>query len=114
MRVLEEWKLRLECREWPMINRSCIRAALIVLTILSLVVLSTAAVAHGHFGPNAAAEESHCPLCMAVHSAKHAVTAPIIALRFTAVQTAVLVSSTSFFIVLAQGPLTQGRAPPSF
>jgi Protein of unknown function (DUF2946) len=95
-------------------NRPYIRRALIVLAILSLVVLSTAAVAHGHFGANAAADESHCPLCMAVHSAKHAVTAPVSGLLFTAMQTAVVVSLTTFSIVLTKGLLTQGRAPPSF
>ena len=89
------------------------RRVLVPLMILAFIVLSTAAVAHGHFGVNSA-DESHCPLCMAVHGAKHAVTAPIVALRFTATETDLLVDSTSLAAVVVQVPLTKDRAPPRF
>jgi hypothetical protein len=87
------------------------RRVLVVLAILALVAISTAAIAHGHLDVNSA-DESHCPLCMAVHTAKHAVAAPIITLGFKTVQTAILVPSKSSAIVFIQPLLTQDRAPP--
>jgi hypothetical protein len=93
---------------------SSTRRILVLLAIVAIVALSTAAVAHAHFGPNAAADESHCPLCMAVHGAKHVVTTPVIGLRFAPVETAVLVPSISFAIFFVQPLPTQGRAPPRF
>jgi hypothetical protein len=104
--------LRFEGHEWPMMNRPHTRRVLIGLTILALVVLSTAAVAHAHFGPHADADEAHCPLCMAVHNAKDAVVTPIVALHFAAVQMAILAPLTSSIMVFVQPPLRQDRAPP--
>ena len=52
------------------------RLLLIFVAILALVIVSTAAVAHGHLDANSA-DESHCPLCMALQSAKQAVVAPV-------------------------------------
>lgn len=87
------------------------RRALVVPAILGLVVLSTVSVTHGHLDANSA-DESRCPLCMAVHSAKYAVAAPIVTLRFTAVQTDMLVASTTFAVVFVQPRLIQARPPP--
>ena len=87
------------------------RRVLVVLAILTLVAVSTAAVAHGHLDANSA-DESHCPLCMAVHSAKNVVITPVVTLCFTALQTAILVPSKSSAIVFVQPLLTQDRAPP--
>jgi hypothetical protein len=87
------------------------RRVLIVLSILALVVISTAAVAHGHLTANSA-DESHCPLCMAVHNAKHAVAAPVATPWFAIVQTAILVSSENIAILSVRPFPTQDRAPP--
>jgi hypothetical protein len=84
----------------------------VVLAILALVVVSTAAVAHGHLDANSS-DKSHCPLCMAVHAAKQAVIIPAVALCFTAVQTGILIPSRSSAIVFVQPLLTQDRAPPA-
>lgn len=92
-------------------NHPFIRRALVVVAILAFVAISTAAVAHGHLNANSV-NESHCPLCMAVHNAKHAVAAPIATPCFTIVQTAILVPSDSSAISFVQPLLTQDRAPP--
>jgi hypothetical protein len=87
------------------------RRVSVVLAILALVAVSTAAVAHGHLDANSA-DESHCSLCMAVHAAKQVVITPVVALCFTAVQTDILIPSRSSAIVFVQPLLTQDRAPP--
>ncbi len=79
--------------------------------ILALVAVSTAAVAHGHLDANSAAE-SHCSLCMALHSAKQAVVAPVVVLCFTEVQTGIPAPSGSFAVAFVQQFVTQDRAPP--
>jgi hypothetical protein len=88
-----------------------VRRVLVVLAVLALVAVSTAAVAHGHLDTNCA-HESHCPLCMALHNAKHALVTPIATLCFTTVQAARLVPSKDVAVVFAEPLLTQGRAPP--
>lgn len=65
------------------------RLLLIFVAVLALVTVSTATVAYGHLDANSA-DESHCPLCMALHSAKQAVVAPVVALCFTQVRQAIL------------------------
>jgi hypothetical protein len=87
------------------------RLLLTFVAILALVTVSTAAVAHGHLDANSA-DESHCPLCMALHSAKQAVVAPVVALCFTQVQTGILVPSNSSAVAFVQPLLPQDRAPP--
>ena len=61
------------------------RQALVFLATLSFLAVSTLALAHGH--PDAkSADESHCAMCMAMHSTTHAVATPDITLIFTAVE----------------------------
>jgi hypothetical protein len=88
-----------------------IRRLSVLLVILALLVLSTAAVAHGHFGATSA-DESHCPLCMAVHGGKHAVTPPVLGLNFTLVKTAAAAAPKSCSPIFATLLLRQGRSPP--
>lgn len=88
-----------------------LRQVMIVFAILALVAVSTVAMAHGHLGAKSATE-SHCPLCMAVHNAKHAVAAPVATPCFAIVQTAMVVPSKSTAIRFVQTLLTQDRAPP--
>jgi hypothetical protein len=90
-----------------------IRRVSVSLVIVALLVLSTAAVAHGHLDA-ASADESHCPLCIAVHSAKHAVTPPAVGLSFAQVETAVFAPPAILSLVFAALLLRQGRAPPVF
>jgi len=87
------------------------RRVLVVLAILAFLTVSTAALAHGHPG-RGSVDESHCAMCMAVHSATHAVATSIASLSFTAVQTAFLVPSSSPTFAFVQPLLTQDRAPP--
>jgi len=87
------------------------RLLLTFVAILALVTVSTAAVAHGHLDANSG-DEAHCPLCMALHCAKQAVVAPVVALCFTPVQADVPTPSGSFAIFFVQPLLTQDRAPP--
>jgi hypothetical protein len=87
------------------------RRALVVLATLLLLAVTTAALAHGH--PHAKpAHEPDCTICMAVHSATHAVAVPVVTLYFTPVQTAFLVYSRSPILAFVHFLLTQNRAPP--
>lgn len=97
-------------RYLEMTNRF-IRLLLTFVAILALVTVSTAAVAHGHLDANSA-DESHCPLCLALHSAKQAVVAPVVALSFTQVQAGILVPANGSAVAFVQPRLTQDRAPP--
>jgi hypothetical protein len=87
------------------------RRVLVILAILAFLAVSTVAAAHSHLNANSS-DESHCPLCIAVHRGKHAVAAPVIALGFTAVQTAILVRSRILIVPFIQPHLAQDRAPP--
>jgi hypothetical protein len=89
-----------------------IRQLLVVAAIMSLIAVSTAAVAHAHLDANSA-DESHCAFCMAVHSAKHAVATPAVTLCFTAAQTATLIPPKRLAWVFVQPLLAQDRAPPA-
>ena len=92
-------------------SRHFIRRVITPLAILALLVLSTAAVAHGHFGASSITE-SHCPLCMVVHGAKYVVTGPVLALRPFVVQSALSDASGQRAIASVQPLLIQDRAPP--
>ena len=88
------------------------RLGLVFLVALAFLAVSTIALAHVH--PDAKSiDESHCALCLAVHNATHAVTAPILALSFTAVQSPFLVPLNSILPSIAWPTLNQDRAPPS-
>jgi len=91
--------------------RLYLRRVLVVVAVLAVVAVSTAAVAHGHPHGNSA-DESHCQLCIALHNAKHALVSPIATLCFTTVHTSSLVPSKDIVVVFAQPRLTQDRAPP--
>ena len=87
------------------------RRVLVILAALALLTVSTVAAAHGHLHTNSA-DESHCPLCVAVHRAKVAVATPAITLCFAAVQTAVLGTSRKLLVPVIQPCVAQDRAPP--
>ena len=92
-------------------NHFCVRRVLVVLSILAVVVVSTAAVAHDHVDANSD-NEPHCQLCMALHNTKHALATPIAKLCLTIVETTNLVPAKDIALVIAQPLLTQGRSPP--
>ena len=82
------------------------------LATLAFLLVSTAALTHGH--PNwKSADESHCAMCMAAQSSAHAVATPVVTLCFTAVQSSVLVSPKGFLLSYAPPALNQDRAPPT-
>lgn len=87
------------------------RRVLVVLATLAFLTVSTTALAHGHPGEKSV-DESHCAMCMAVHTATHAVATSIATVCFAAVQTAFLVPSSRSTFALVQSLLIQDRAPP--
>jgi hypothetical protein len=88
------------------------RRPLVLVAILAFLVVSTVALAHGHTDAKSA-EESHCAMCMAVHSATHAIATPNITLIFTALEAPFLISSRNSLASFAWPTLNQDRAPPS-
>jgi hypothetical protein len=87
------------------------RSLLVLLAALAFLTVSTAALAHGH--PDAkSVDESHCAMCMAVHSTTHVIAVSTVLLFSGTAQTAFLVSSESFTLTLVQTLLIQDRAPP--
>jgi hypothetical protein len=92
-------------------NRLARRVSIFVATLAFLAV-STLTLAHGHVDSKSA-DESHCAMCMAVHSATHVVATPIITLFFTAVEDPFLTPLKSLTIAFAWPTLDKDRAPPS-
>jgi hypothetical protein len=90
-----------------------IRRAFTVLAILAFLAVSTAALTHGH-SDSKSVSDSRCAMCMAVHSATHAVATPIATLYFSAAQITYLAPSISFLLAFVQPRLNQDRAPPQF
>lgn len=87
------------------------RQLLVFLATLAFLAVSTAALAHGH--PDAKSiDESHCAMCMAIHSTTHVVAVSAVLLFFGTVRTAFLVPSESFALALVETLLIQDRAPP--
>jgi hypothetical protein len=90
-----------------------IRRAFTVLAILAFLAVSTAALTHGHSDAKSV-NDSHCALCMAVHSATHAVATPVATLYFPAAQVAYLAPCDGFLLAFVQPLLNKDRAPPQF
>ena len=88
------------------------RQLLVLLATLAFLAVSTLTLAHGHVDSKSA-DESHCAMCMAVHSATHAVATPIITLFFTVVENSFRAPLKSFLIAFASPNLNKDRAPPS-
>jgi hypothetical protein len=88
------------------------RRSFALLATLAFLVVSTIALAHGHTDAKSA-DESHCAMCMAVHSATHVVATPNITLIFTAIEGPSLLPSKNFLVSFACISLNQNRAPPS-
>ena len=88
------------------------RRLLVLLATLAFLAVSTLTLAHGHVDSKSA-DESHCAMCMAVHSATHAVATPIITLFFTVVEDPFLAPLKSFLIAFSRPTPDKGRAPPS-
>jgi NADH:ubiquinone oxidoreductase subunit 2 (subunit N) len=88
------------------------RRSFALLATLAFLVVSTIALAHGHTDAKSV-DESHCAMCMAVHSATHVVATPNIILIFTALESPSLVPPRNFLVSFACITLNQDRAPPS-
>lgn len=91
--------------------RQCFLFLAILTVSLTFVTVSTAALAHGHADSNNA-DESHCVMCMAGHSATHLITAPTIAIHFAPVRIGLVFSADFIRIPFVQLLSVQGRAPP--
>jgi hypothetical protein len=89
-----------------------VRQFLVFVAALVFLAVSTLALIHGHVDSKSA-DESHCAMCMAVHSATHAVATPIITLFFTVVENPFRALLKSFLIAFASPNLNKDRAPPS-
>jgi hypothetical protein len=88
------------------------RQVLVFVATLVFLAVSTLALTHGH-GDSKSVDESHCAMCMAVHSATHVVATPIITLFFTVVEDPFLAPLKSFLVAFAWPTLNKDRAPPS-
>jgi hypothetical protein len=88
------------------------RPPLVLIATLAFLAVSTLALAHGHTDAKSV-DESHCAMCLAVHSATHAIATPNITLIFTAVEAPFLIPSRNSFVSFAWPTLNQDRAPPS-
>jgi hypothetical protein len=91
--------------------RRLTRQVLMFLAVLVFLTVSTAALAHGH-PDTKSVNESHCVMCMAVHSTTHAIAVSIVLPPFATAQTSFLVPSESFAFAFVQALLIQDRAPP--
>ena len=87
------------------------RRVLIIVVTLALLTVSTAALAHGHLDTKSS-DESHCAMCLAVHSATHLVGTAIVSLHFTIIQTAVVVRPELSTLAFVESLSNQDRAPP--
>jgi hypothetical protein len=87
------------------------RRTIAIMAIVAFLACSTAAVAHGH-SDGRSADESHCALCIAAHTATHAIASATVTLTFTTIQNAVLADTSDFFPALFCSLLHQDRAPP--
>lgn len=88
------------------------RQASVLLATLCFLAVSTLALAHGHTDAKSV-DESHCAMCMAVHSSTHAVATPNVILCFMAVETPFLASPKSLLGAFASFSLNHDRAPPA-
>lgn len=93
------------------IARQCFLFVAILTVSLTFLTVSTAALAHGHPDSNNA-DESHCVMCMAGHSATHLIAAPTIALHFAPVRIGLVFSADLIRIPFVRLFTVQGRAPP--
>jgi hypothetical protein len=87
------------------------RRSFALLATLAFLVVSTLALIHGHTDAKSV-DQSHCAMCMAVHSSTHVVATPNTTLIFTALEGPSLVPSKNFSVSLACINLNQDRAPP--
>jgi hypothetical protein len=90
----------------------CARWALVIPLTLAFLAVSTAALAHIHADSNSV-DESHCPMCMAVHSSTHVVDTPSITFAFTEIYTPLLTSPQTLFLSVVWDNSNHDRAPPS-
>jgi hypothetical protein len=88
------------------------RQFLVFVAALVFLAVSTLALTHGHVDSKSA-DESHCAMCMAVHSATHVVATPIVSLLFTVVENPFRAPLKNLLIAFASPTLDQDRAPPS-
>jgi len=95
-----------------LLNR-LVRQALVLLATLAFLTISTVALTHSHSDAKSA-DESHCAICMAIHSSTHAIAAPIATLCFTAIQNPFLVPPRTLLVAFPCLTLNQDRAPPTF
>jgi hypothetical protein len=85
--------------------------SLAIVVVAVVLAFTTAALSHGHGNANSQ-EDSHCSLCMALHSGKQTLVSPVVALQFTPMRLALRAGSNSLvFVSIAVLP-THGRSPP--
>ena len=86
---------------------------LISFLALAVVVLATAALAHGHL-PGDSKADSNCPICMAVHSGHHVLASVVVSLPFTLLWWAFPAKDAQIADAPGQLIAKHGRAPPLF
>jgi hypothetical protein len=88
------------------------RQALVFLATLIFLIVSTVALTHCHVDSKLA-DESHCAMCMAVHSATHVLATPNVTLFFAVVEKPFLVPLKRILVAFVWTALNKDRAPPS-
>lgn len=93
-----------------MYKRLALRSLAIVAAI-AVLAFAAAALSHGHINQDSQVD-SHCSLCMALHSAKHLLVSPVVGLLFTPIQLALLADTDCVVFVSVLSLPTHDRAPP--
>jgi hypothetical protein len=93
-----------------MYRRLALRSLAIVAAV-AVLVFATAALSHGHINQDSQ-EDSHCSLCMALHSGKHVLASPVVALQFTPIQLALQADTDCVVFVSGLSLPAHDRAPP--
>jgi hypothetical protein len=93
-----------------MYRRLALRSLAIVAAV-AVLVFATAALSHGHINQDSQ-EDSHCSLCMALHSGKHVLASPVVALQFTPIQLALQADTDCVVFLSGLSLPAHDRAPP--
>ena len=92
-------------------NRRFALRTFAIVAAVAVLAFATAALSHGHINQDSQ-EDSHCSLCLALHSGKHVLVSPVVALLFTPIQLALLADTDCVVFVSVLSLPAHDRAPP--
>jgi Protein of unknown function (DUF2946) len=82
-----------------------------VFVVLSVVLLASVALAHGHKGKKSV-DESHCGICLAVHAGAHALASNVTSLQYVPEVAVAVVNTNLNTFASQQSRAASDRAPP--